>query len=147
MYSENCRTLGKKQKMAQINERIHLCSWIRIVNIAKMSILPKAIYRIKKKKKKKTLSKYQWHFSQNYNSKICMEPQKSSIVKAILKKNKAEDIMLPDLKLHYKVVCLSLSHIQLCDPMDCSLPGSSVHGIVQARILEWISISFSREPS
>ena len=29
----------------------------------------------------------------------------------------------------------------LCDPMDCSLPGSSVHGISQARILEWIAIS------
>ena len=32
----------------------------------------------------------------------------------------------------------------LCDPMDCSLPGSSVHGIFQARILEWVAISFSR---
>ena len=31
----------------------------------------------------------------------------------------------------------------LCDPMDCSLPGSSVHGISQARILEWAAISFS----
>ena len=32
----------------------------------------------------------------------------------------------------------------LCDPMDCSLPGSSVHGILQARILEWVAISYSR---
>ena len=32
----------------------------------------------------------------------------------------------------------------LFDPMDCSLPGSSVHGIFQARILEWVAISFSR---
>ena len=32
----------------------------------------------------------------------------------------------------------------ICNPMDCSLPGSSVHGILQARILEWIAISFSR---
>ena len=31
----------------------------------------------------------------------------------------------------------------LCDPMDCSLPGSSVHGIFQARTLEWVAISFS----
>ena len=29
-----------------------------------------------------------------------------------------------------------------CNPMDCSLPGSSVHGILQARILEWVAISF-----
>ena len=32
----------------------------------------------------------------------------------------------------------------LCDPMDCSLPGSSVPGILQARILEWVAISFSK---
>ena len=32
----------------------------------------------------------------------------------------------------------------LCDPMDCSLPGSSVHGIFQARVLEWVAISFSK---
>ena len=32
----------------------------------------------------------------------------------------------------------------LCDPRDCSPPGSSVHGIFQARILEWVAISFSR---
>ena len=32
----------------------------------------------------------------------------------------------------------------LCDPMDCSLPDSSVHGIFQARILEWVAISLSR---
>ena len=32
----------------------------------------------------------------------------------------------------------------LCDPMDCSLPGSSVHGIFQVRVLEWVAISFSR---
>ena len=35
----------------------------------------------------------------------------------------------------------------LCDPMDCSLPGSSVHGIFQATILEWAAISFSRGSS
>ena len=32
----------------------------------------------------------------------------------------------------------------LCNPMDCSLPGFSVHGILQARILEWVAISYSR---
>ena len=35
----------------------------------------------------------------------------------------------------------------LCDPMDCSLLGSSVHGIFQARVLDWVAISFSRGPS
>ena len=35
------------------------------------------------------------------------------------------------------------SCLTLCDPMDYSLPGSSVHGIFQARVLEWDSIAFS----
>ena len=35
----------------------------------------------------------------------------------------------------------------LCNLIDCSLPGSSIHGILQARILEWVAISFSRGPS
>ena len=35
----------------------------------------------------------------------------------------------------------------LCDPMDCNLLGFSIHGILQARILEWIAISFSRGSS
>ena len=39
------------------------------------------------------------------------------------------------------------SCLTLCDPMDCSPPGSSVHRILQARILEWVAISFSRVSS
>ena len=35
----------------------------------------------------------------------------------------------------------------LCNPMDCGPPGSSVHGILQARILEWVAIFFSGESS
>ena len=34
--------------------------------------------------------------------------------------------------------------LTLWDPTDCSLPGSSVHGIFQARVLEWVAISFSK---
>ena len=47
--------------------------------------------------------------------------------------------------------CACMSVVQscptLCDPMDCSPPGSSVHGILQARILGWAAIPFSRGPS
>ena len=39
------------------------------------------------------------------------------------------------------------SCLTLCDPMDCCLPGSSVHGILQAIVLEWIAIPFSRGSS
>ena len=34
------------------------------------------------------------------------------------------------------------SEVALCDPMDCSLPDSSVHGILQGRILQWVAIPF-----
>ena len=37
--------------------------------------------------------------------------------------------------------------LTLCDPMDCSLPGSSVHGILQARLLEWVAMPASRGSS
>ena len=44
--------------------------------------------------------------------------------------------------------CLLIqSCLTLCNPMDCSLPGSSVHRILQAKILEWVAISFSRASS
>ena len=39
------------------------------------------------------------------------------------------------------------SYPTLCDPVDCSLPGSSVRGIFQARVLEWVAIAFSRGSS
>ena len=39
------------------------------------------------------------------------------------------------------------SCLTLCDPMDCSPPGSFVHGILQARILEWVAMPFSRGSS
>ena len=49
------------------------------------------------------------------------------------------------------IVSIVLSVIQscltLCDPMDCRSPDSSVHGILQARILEWVAIPFSRGSS
>ena len=40
--------------------------------------------------------------------------------------------------------CVSCSIATLCDSMDCRSPGSSVHGILQARTLAWIAIPFSR---
>ena len=45
-----------------------------------------------------------------------------------------------------KVLCVLVSQScpTLCDPMDCTPPGSSVHGILQAKTLEWVAISFFR---
>ena len=44
----------------------------------------------------------------------------------------------------YCLVCITQLCLTLCDPMDCSPPGSSIHGILRARILEWLASSFSR---
>ena len=45
------------------------------------------------------------------------------------------------------VLCTKSLHLCLilCDPMDCSPPGSSIQGILQARILEWVAVPFSRD--
>ena len=45
--------------------------------------------------------------------------------------------------ISYRNRNVAQSCLTLCGPMDCSLPGSSVHGIFQATVLEWIAISFS----
>ena len=52
------------------------------------------------------------------------------------------------LELCNAVLCLVIQLcLTLCNPMDCNLPGSSVHGILQARILEWVAMPFSRGSS
>ena len=48
---------------------------------------------------------------------------------------------------HVSVSEVTQSCLTLCNPMDWSLPGSSVHGVLQARILEWVAIFFSRGTS
>ena len=48
---------------------------------------------------------------------------------------------------YHWVVLVSYSCLTLCDPLDCSPPGFSVYRILQARILNWVSISFSRGSS
>ena len=49
--------------------------------------------------------------------------------------------------MHSTVVLVAQSCLTLYDPRDCSLPGSPVLGILQARILEWVTISFSKGSS
>ena len=51
-------------------------------------------------------------------------------------------------KIYCCVLCLVAQSCPIIfDPMDCSLPDSSVHGILQARILNWVAMPFSRESS
>ena len=60
----------------------------------------------------------------------------------------ATELNYVNLNTHMKVkVLVTQSCLTLCDLMDCSPPGSSVHGILQARILEWVAVSSSRGSS
>ena len=49
-----------------------------------------------------------------------------------------------NIELSYEVLAAQ-SYLTLCNPMDCSPSGSSIHGILQARILEWVAFPFSRD--
>ena len=49
--------------------------------------------------------------------------------------------------IHIYIMLVSQSCLTLCDPLVCSLPGSSLHGILQTRILQWVAIPFSRGSS
>ena len=66
-----------------------------------------------------------------YADDITFMAEREEELKSLLMKVKSES----------EVITQSCS--SLCDPMDCSLPGSCVHGIFQARVLEWGAIAFS----
>ena len=79
-------------------------------------------------------SKFTWHFERG--SSEGDSKQETSL----RQKNEVSGVTPP--KSEVAQSCLTL-----CDPMDCSLPGSSILGIFQAWILEWIAIAFSRGSS
>ena len=84
---------------------------------------------------------------------ICQYSEKSDpfLGKYLVIRNISFWYTLEKNKLLLAVYIMKVLVAQLCPvlryPMDCSLPGSSVHGIVQARILEWVAIPFSRGSS
>ena len=65
------------------------------------------------------------------------------------KKTKQNNRLLPTYLIEMPIIrttpypYIAQSYLTLCDPVGCNPPGSSVHGILQARILEWVAISFS----
>ena len=67
--------------------------------------------------------------------------------KTTLRECQSKKLWKSILRKTLKVKVKLLSCVQLCNPMDYSLPGSTVHGIFQARILEWVAIAFSRRSS
>ena len=80
--------------------------------------------------KQRKIKKLEWKYKSNNDGLLGQGIKRGSRDKQIVHDSKS---------LH--------SCLTLCKPMDCGLPGSSVHVIIQARILEWVAISFSRGPS
>ena len=83
-----------------------------------------------------------------------LQPLPFLLVLSIHHQNSFQDTLIhitPHSQHHYPTRNLqplvAQSCLTLCNPMDCSPPGSSVHGISQARILEWVTIPFSRVSS
>ena len=74
-----------------------------------------------------------------YSRETCFTEQISKYIE-----NNRSQVLTVVIMMWY--VCM-LSHVQLCNSMDCSPPGSSVHGISQARILDYAAVSFSRGSS
>ena len=60
---------------------------------------------------------------------------------------KDPEIPILGINMENQMKMKSLSCVQLCSPMDCSPQGYFIHGIFQARVLEWVAISFSRDLS
>ena len=74
------------------------------------------------------------------------------VIEKLVKANSVEDgvccsllLWNEGMEMNRESVLVIQSWLTLCNSITCSLPGSSVHGIIQARILEWVAISFSRE--
>ena len=89
-----------------------------------------------------------WFLPKNLHvSVFFVKPKSAFCISTVLSSIHLKPQAAPLLSFHWllRKKVKSLSHVQLCNPMDCSLPGSSVHGIFQARILECIVISFSKE--
>ena len=70
----------------------------------------------------------------------------TDITSKLLKEKRRKTYLSICLHFFFVQLCARAKSLQscsaLCDPMDCSLPGSSVHGILQVRILDWVAIPF-----
>ena len=77
-------------------------------------------------------------FQQVWTTQQWPQDWRRSIFNPIPKKDNAKDCSNYCMQSEVAQSCPTL-----CNPMDCSLPGSSVHGIFQARVLEWGAIAFS----
>ena len=82
-----------------------------------------------------------------YEKVVCKLSKTVQIIKVLEKRHRAKPHGLQEDFLLSTSVLVAQLCPTLCDPTDCSLPGSSVHGILQERILEWAAVPFYRGSS
>ena len=103
------------------------------------------------------------HLKANFQGGCCCSCYVPSVVSDSVRPHRRQPTRLPcpwdspgkntGVGCHFLLQCMEVksesqvaqSCLTLSDPMDCSLPGSSAHGIFQARVLEWVAIAFSEE--
>ena len=85
----------------------------------------------------------QYQKNKQPNQKVGKRPKQTFVQRPTMT-NRPMNILAASLIIAAAAAAKSLQSCPtLCDPMDCSLPGFSVHGILQTRTLEWVAISFS----
>ena len=120
-------------------------NWFKFCWVGRLLLflLPIYIYYMKKWNKIKTLQlKLPWNI---YYIAIYVI-KKFQILELYVKYISCHSLLIM-LIIIYKWSEVAQSCLTLCDPKDCSLPGFSIHGIFQVKILEWVAISFSRGSS
>ena len=143
MFNKKYKSLLKEIKDRNKWEDI-LCPCIRRL-IIKMLILPKVFYRINTYR---TQSKYSHgNTKPPHESKLSQERRTELKASHLLTHKTLQSCSNQNSICCCYHVSAAKSCLTLCNPMDCMPSGSSIQGIFQARILEWVAISFSRESS